>query len=52
VCDIPGDECGDQAGVQGDTNCDEDSCDRCGGKVSAIEDEDMDDEREDEFGNG
>jgi hypothetical protein len=50
VCDIPGVECGDQGGVQGDTNCDEESCDRCGEGVSAIGDEDMDDEREDEFG--
>jgi hypothetical protein len=50
VCEIPGDECGDQGGVQGDINCDEESYDRCGEEVSAIGDEDMDDEREDEFG--
>jgi hypothetical protein len=36
--------------VQGDTNCDEESCDRCGEEESAIGDEDMDDEREEEFG--
>jgi hypothetical protein len=30
VCDIPGDECGDQGGAQGDKICDEESCDRCG----------------------
>jgi hypothetical protein len=50
VCDIPGDECGDQGGVQGDKICDEKSCDRCGDEVSAIGVEDMHDEREDEFG--
>jgi hypothetical protein len=50
VCDIPGDECGDQGWVQGDKNYDEGSYDRCGEKVSAIGDEDMGDEREDEFG--
>jgi hypothetical protein len=51
VCDIPedecgdqGDECGDQGGVQGDTNCDEESCERCGDEVSAIMDEDRDDD--------
>jgi hypothetical protein len=36
--------------VQGDKNCDEGSHDRCGEMVSAIGDENMDDEREDEFG--
>jgi hypothetical protein len=36
--------------VQGDTNCDEGSCDRCGEDVSAIGDEDIADEKEDEFG--
>jgi hypothetical protein len=36
--------------VQGDKNCDVGSHDRCGEKVSAIGDEDMDDERDDEFG--
>jgi hypothetical protein len=50
VCDIPGDECEDQGGVQIDTNCDEESCDRCGEEASAIGDEDMNDEREYEFG--
>jgi hypothetical protein len=50
VCDIPGDECGNQGWVPGDKNCDEGSHDRCGEKVSAIGDEDMDDERDDEFG--
>jgi hypothetical protein len=50
VCDIPVDECGDQGGVQDDKICDEESCDRCGEEVSAIGVEDMDDEREDEFG--
>jgi hypothetical protein len=37
-------------GVQDDINCDEESCDGCWEEVSAIGDEDMDDEREDEFG--
>jgi hypothetical protein len=50
VCNILGDECGDQGGVQGDTNCDKESCDRCGEVVSDDGDEDMNDEREDEFG--
>jgi hypothetical protein len=50
VCDIPRDECGDQGGMQNDKICDEESCDRCGEEVSAIGDEDMYDEREDEFG--
>jgi hypothetical protein len=52
VCDIPGDECGNQGWIQGDKNCDEGSHDRCGKKVSAIGDEDMDDERDDEFEKG
>jgi hypothetical protein len=30
VCDIAGDECGDQGGIQGDKICNEESCDRCG----------------------
>jgi hypothetical protein len=50
VCDIPGDESGNQGWVPGDKNCDEGSHDRCREKVSAIGDEDMDDERDDEFG--
>jgi hypothetical protein len=50
VCDIPGDKCISQRWVQGDTNCDEESYNRCGKKVSAMRDEDMDDERDDEFG--
>jgi hypothetical protein len=50
VCDIPGDECGDQSGVQSDKICDEELCDKCGEEVSAIGDEDMDDEREEKFG--
>jgi hypothetical protein len=50
MCEIPGDECGDQRGAQGDTNYDEESCDRVREEVSAIGDEDMDDKREDEFG--
>jgi hypothetical protein len=50
VCDIPGDECGNQGWVQVDKNCDGGSHDRCGEKVSAIGDEDMDDEREEQFG--
>jgi hypothetical protein len=48
VCNIPGDECGGQGGVQGDTNCDEESCDRRGDEVSDIRNEDMDDKQEDE----
>jgi hypothetical protein len=35
--------------VQGDKICDEESRDRCGEEVSSVEDEDMDDERENEF---
>jgi hypothetical protein len=50
MCDITGDKCGDQRGAKGDTNCDEESCDRCGDEVSAIVYGDMDDKREDEFG--
>jgi hypothetical protein len=50
VCDIPGDECGDQGRVQGDTSCDEESCEWRGEEVSAIGDDDMDEEREDESG--
>jgi hypothetical protein len=51
VCDIPGDECGNQGWVQDDKNYDDGSYDRCGEKVSAaIGDEDMGDEREDEIG--
>jgi hypothetical protein len=50
VCKIPLNECGDQRGAQGDTNCDEESCDSCGEEVSAIGDDDMEGEREDEFG--
>jgi hypothetical protein len=50
VCDIPEDEYGDHIWAQGETNCDEGSCDGCGEEVSAIGDEDMADEREDEFG--
>jgi hypothetical protein len=30
VCDIPGDECGNQEWMQGDKNCDEGSLARCG----------------------
>jgi hypothetical protein len=33
------DECGNHGWVQGDTNCNEGSCDRCEKDVSAIEDE-------------